>query len=106
MIFTDRFYIQTKTSVELNDKLTCVGILRTVLDGVRAVAGGAAARAAERAQHGAQHAPAPVLQRVRRVALLVLAVVFAECTLLEKAVGVRLCCNLECQLTSYSLLFI
>lgn len=58
-------------------------MFRAVLDGMRAVAGGAAARAAEGAQNGAQHAPAPVLQRVRRVAFLVLAVVLAEGTLLE-----------------------
>lgn len=55
-----------------------VGVVLAVFNGVRTVAGGAAARAAERTQHGAQHAPAPVLQRVRRVAFLILAVVLAE----------------------------
>lgn len=60
---------------------------RAVLDGVRTVPARAAAAAHEGAQHGAGHAPARRLQRVRAVVRLALAVVLAEAALLREAMS-------------------
>lgn len=74
---------RVRTSRGPKEALTLVGGQRAVLGGVRGVAPCAAAPALEGAQHGAQHAAGAVLERVRAVVRLALAVVLAEAALLQ-----------------------